>query len=149
MARIARLSPHSGANSIFPDTTQVPAAMRLRKDFVNDLAPPNFRSAIELFERLWALHEIARFDFHSRQAAAEALGKTRPYRGKRGSIRKVHPPEISAWDFSSKQLAIVKIYWPEIWRLPRPGQPKPTAQQVQNGAQKIRRAIYELFSTQG
>ncbi len=146
MARIPGLSPHHGTHSIFPDTTQVPAAMRLREDFLNDLAPSNFRSAIELFERLWALHEVARFDYNSRHAATQALGKTRPYAGKRGAARKIRPPEITGLDFSPKQLALVKIYWPETWPLPEPGQRKPTRRQVRKGTEKIRRAIYDFLS---
>lgn len=134
---MSSISPHVN-NSIFPSHTQVPAVQRLRDVFREDVLPLSTVAAIDLFERLWALHETARLDHFLRQKAP-----MRRYGKGRGPFRKVLPPHVPLRGFSLQQLALIKLYWPEPW--PIPDQIERSPARLVRGAAIIRKALYDFL----
>lgn len=132
------ISPHNG-NSLFPAHTQVPAAQRLRAVFRDEVVPLSTVAAIDLFERLWALHETARLDHFLRQKAP-----MRRYGTGRGPFRKVLPAHIPLRGFSLQQLALIKLYWPEPWPIPDRIERSPA--RLVRGAAIIRKALYGFIN---
>lgn len=132
------ISPHVD-HSIFPYHTKVPAVQRLRAVFRDDVVPLSTIAAINLFERLWALHETARLDHFLRQKAPMRRGG-----GRRGPFRKILPPHIPLGDFSLQQLALIKLYWPEPW--PIPHRIEASSERLDGGAAIIRKALYDFLN---
>ncbi len=137
MSAMTSISPHYG-NSLFPAHTQVPAVQRLRAVFRDDVVPLSTIAAIDLFERLWALHETARLDHFLRQKAP-----MRRYGKGRGPFRKVLPAHIPLRGFSLQQLALIKLYWPEPWPIPDRIEQSPA--RLVRGAAIIRKALYDFL----
>lgn len=131
------ISPHNG-NSLFPAHTQVPAVQRLRAVFRDDVVPLSTVAVIDLFERLWALHETARLDHFLRQKAP-----MRRYGKGRGPFRKVPPAHIPLRGFSLQQLALIKLYWPEPWPIPDRIERSPA--RLVRGAAIIRKALHDFL----
>lgn len=131
------ISPHVD-NSIFPFHTQVPAVQRLRAVFRDDVLPLSTVAAIDLFERLWALHETARLDHFLRQRTP-----MRRYGKGRGPFRKILPPHIPTRGFTLQQLALIKLYWPEPWPIPDRIEQSPA--RLARGAAIIRKALYDFL----